>query len=446
MKSFFFLMILSCLAFLSHAQPDRRAMDSIRKLSEADHLAMMKQLGISALRPGVNGSDPKASNAANYDEAKANPFPVLPDPLLMKDGRKVTSPRLWWNERRKEIIEDFDREVYGRVPQHLPDVNWEVVKVMEHVEGNRSVITKHIIGRVDNRSYPSIKVDIDLKLTTPVDAKVPVPVIMEFGYVFPPGFRFSSDTAIVKEPTWKEQVLSKGWGYAVLLPTTIQADNGAGLTSGIIGLVNKGNRRKPDDWGALRAWAWGASRALDYFIKDPAIDATKVGIEGHSRFGKAAAVAMAYDQRFAIAFISSSGAAGLKLHRRNAGEVVENIAHASEYHWMAGNYMKYAGPLEWKDLPVDAHQLIALCAPRRVFISSGEKGDGWVDARGMFMAGMHAEPVYNLLGKKGFGTKVFPEAGTGLMAGDIAYRQHKGGHTPGPNWPVFLEFAGRYFR
>jgi hypothetical protein len=185
---------------------------------------------------------------------------------------------------------------------------------------------------------------------------------------------------------------------------------------------------------------------LDYFETDKDIDAKKIGIEGHSRYGKAAAVTMAYDQRFAIAYISSSGEGGVKLHRRNAGEIVENVAGSSEYHWMAGNFIKYAGPLQWSDLPVDAHELIALCAPRPVFIGCGEKGDGWVDARGMFMAAVAAEPVYTLVGKKGMGTSTFPSAETSLLDGEIGFRQHKLGHTPAPNWPYFIQFAERYFK
>jgi hypothetical protein len=150
----------------------------------------------------------------------------------------------------------------------------------------------------------------------------------------------------------------------------------------------------------LRAWAWGASRALDYFETDKSVDAKKVGIEGHSRYGKATIVTMAYDQRFAIAFVSSSGEGGAKLHRRNWGELVENVAAPDEYHWMAGNFLKYAATLNWNDLPVDSHELVALCAPRPVFISAGAtQGDGWIDAKGSFLAAAGAGPVYKLLGR-----------------------------------------------
>jgi hypothetical protein len=245
---------------------------------------------------------------------------------------------------------------------------------------------------------------------------------------------------------WQALALARGWGYATINTGSIQRDNGAGLTQGIIGLANRGQPRRLDDWGVLRAWAWGASRALDYFQTDPAVDARRVGLEGHSRWGKATLVAMAYDQRFAIAYVSSSGQGGAKLHRRNAGEIVENVAGQGEYHWMAGNYLKYAGPLTWGDLPVDAHELIAMCAPRPVFISAGQRGDGWVDARGSFLAAVAAGPVYELLGARGLGTAEFPPVETGLMAGDLAFRQHAGGHTDGPTWPTFLEFAARYFQ
>ncbi|GAB3166547.1 alpha/beta hydrolase family protein [Telluribacter humicola] len=415
-----------------------------QRKTRADHQHMLDQLGIKELRPGVNGSNPQAPNAANYDETKANPFPKLPENLTLKNGQKVKTAKDWWNRRRPEIVEEFDREIYGRMPANTPKVQWEVVSVSDTVIGAVPTKMKKLVGHVDNSSYPDIKVDIQLSLLTPAQATQPVPVMMEFGFVFPPGFRMPAQAPT--GPGWQQQLLEKGWGAAVLLPTSFQADNGAGLTEGIIGLMNKGQRRKPDDWGTLRAWAWGASRALDYFETDKDVNAKKVGIEGHSRFGKAALVAMAYEPRFAVAYISSSGEGGAKLHRRNWGEVVENVAAASEYHWMAGNFIKYAGPLGWNDLPVDSHQLIALCAPRPVFIGNGDKGDAWADARGMFMAAAAAGNVYELLGKKGLGTQELPVVETELINGDLAFRQHAGGHYPGPNWPTFIRFAERYFK
>lgn len=400
----------------------------------------MDLLGIKLLRPGRNGMNPQADNYANYDESKANPYPNLPDPLILKNGQKVTTARMWWNKRHPEIMEDFDREIYGRVPKDTPKVNWEIMSTKNEKNGDMPVITKQLVGHVDNSLYPTITVDIQLTLSTPADAKRPVPVIMEFGF----GGRFGRFRR-GDGPSWQQQVLAKGWGYAIIVPNSIQADNGAGLTKGIIGLCNKGKPRKADDWGALRAWAWGASRALDYFETDTSVDAKQVGLEGHSRYGKATLVAMAYDPRFAIAYVSSSGAGGASLFRRDYGEIVENVAGSGEYHWMAGNFIKYAGPLNWDDLPIDAHELVALCAPRPVFISSGSNnGDAWVDAKGMFLAAAGAGPVYRLLGKKDMGTTEFPSIGTTLIDGEVAFRQHSGGHTPGPNWPTFLTFAQRY--
>jgi hypothetical protein len=421
---------------------------AIQAASEKDHQRMMDLLGIKTLRPGASG-DANSPNAANYDQSKADVYKSLPDPLLLKDGRKVTSARMWWTRRRPEIQEDFDREILGRTPANLPRVTWEVVSTTQEMNGDVPVVTKRLLGHVDNSADPAIKVDIDLTLTTPANATGPVPVIMEFGFsrefMAAMAQRFPQMAAGNAGPAWQQQVLAKGWGYAELVPTSYQADNGAGLTEGIIGLVNKGRPRAPDDWGVLKAWAWGVSRAIDYFQTDKAVDAKQVGLEGHSRYGKATLVAMAYEPRLAIAFVSSSGEGGAKLYRHIFGEQVGNVAGTSEYHWMAGNFLKYAGPLTPGDMPVDAHELIALCAPRPVFISGGAtKGDGWADAKGMFLAAAGAGPVYRLLGKRDMGTTEFPPIETALTDGDVAFRQHAGGHTPAPNWPTFLAFAGRY--
>ena len=414
----------------------------VKLTAQEDHERIMKLLGITSLRPGPSG-DPKAPNAANSDESKATTYSGLPDPLVLKNGKKVTDAQTWWTKRYPEIMEDFDREVYGRVPKNVPKVNWEIVSKTDEVRDSIPVVTKKLIGHVDNSLYPLITVGIQLTLTTPADAPGPVPVILEFGFDFskfgrvPPGIN-----------DWQKLVLAKGWGYAVIIPTSYQADNGGGLTEGIIGLVNKGQPRELDDWGALRAWAWGASRALDYFETDKSVDSKQVGIEGLSRYGKATIVTMAYDKRFAIAFVGSSGEGGVKILRRNFGEQIENVASSAEYHWMAGNFLKYAGPLSANDLPVDAHELVALCAPRPVFISCGSPlvEGNWVDDKGMFLGGVYAEPVYKLLGKKGLGTAEMPPMGTVLTDGEIAFRQHSGGHTTGPNWPTFLEYAGKYLK
>ncbi len=422
--------------------------------AEQDHQRLLDLLHITSLRRGPDG-DPKSPSAANFDESKVGPDLKLPDPLRLNDGEKVTTPEMWWKLRRPEIVEDFDREIYGRVTKNTPKVKWEIAGTVTEENAGIPVITKKLVGHVDNSTYPVIQVDIQLTLSTPANASGPVPVMMEFG-LSPEALEAlrkrlsdAQRAALVGSgPTWQQQVLAKGWGYAILIPTSVQADNGAGLTEGIIGLVNKGQPRKLDNWGAVRAWAWGASQALDYFEADKAVDAKQVGIEGLSRYGKAALVTMAYDQRFAIGFIGSSGEGGAKIFRRKFGEQVENLASTTEYHWMAGNFLKYAGPLTPDDLLVDSHELIALCAPRPVFISSGSQQveGGWVDAKGMFLGAVGAGPVYELLGKKSLGTAEFPPMETPLIAGDIAFRQHSGGHTTGPNWPTFIMFASRYLK
>ncbi len=432
------------IALLAPATPattqDAAAPPPVEMTREQDHQRTMAELKIASLRQGANGRDPQAPNAANYDESKATLYPELPEVLRLNNGDRATTAEVWRDVRRGELFEKFDREIYGRLPENVPAVRWEVASSERGMNGETAIVTKELVGRVDNSGYPAIEVEIGLSLSTPAEATGPVPVILQFTSGRP--FRFNRPPP--EGPSWQEQVLARGWGYAQIKTATIQDDNGAGLTRGIIGLVNKGQPRSLDDWGALRAWAWGASRALDYFETDDAVDASKVGLEGHSRWGKATLVAMAYDERFAVAYVSSSGAGGASLHRRNYGELVENVAAPSEYHWMAGNFLKYAGPLSWDDLPVDAHELVALCAPRPVFISSGDEGDHWVDPKGMFLAAAGAQPVYELLGKKGMGTTEFPALEQGLMDGDIAYRQHAAGHTDRPNWPVFLDFAARY--
>ncbi|HET7219325.1 MAG TPA: hypothetical protein VFJ02_14810 [Vicinamibacterales bacterium] len=458
----------------------------VQLANTAERLRIMKELKISAIPPGAVSASP-----ATYDEAEANPYPDLPDPLTLKNGRKVTSAAMWRNQRRPEILEDFQREIYGRTPKNVPKATWKIVNTLNETEGDVAVVTKQLLGVVDNSAYPSVSVIIQATVTTPAKATGPVPVIIQFGggnfplpegMTAPPnpcappggfgargaggrggpagppaaagGGRGPGGPAAPSGPTWQQQLLAKGWGYAAFNPGSVQGDCGAGLTAGIIGLVNKGQPRKLEDWGALSAWGWGASRLLDYMETDKAIDAKRVGVTGHSRYGKAALVGMAFDERFAIGYISSSGQGGAKLHRRKYGETIENVAN-SFYHWMAGNYLKYTA--RWDTMPVDSHELIALCAPRPVFLSAGNNpgpvnpdgtvpiNDAWVDAKGSFLAAVGAGPVYNLLGAKDLGTTTFPPIDTAIIDGDLGFRQHTGGHTPAPTWPTFIEFAARHF-
>jgi hypothetical protein len=476
-----------------------------------------KLLGITGPPPaGASGSAPET-----FDESKANPYPNLPDPLVLNNGQRVTTAAVWNNQRRAELLELFEREIYGRTPKQTPKVTWEVLRTTREMNGDVPIITKQLVGRVDNSAYPALTVNILASVSTPANATGPVPVILSFGAGGPgfgrggvitdqgpgdgrpqpapttvcqptnappavaPAARGAQPPAAGRAggpaaagrggaagppapqgPTNQQQALALGWGYATVQTSSIQADNGQGLTCGIIGLVNKGQPRSLEDWGVLAAWAWGASRVLDYFETDRAVDATRVGMYGHSRWGKATLLAAVLDQRFAIAYVSSSGQGGAKLHRRAYGETVNNVANTF-YYWMGGNYIKYAG--RWDAMPVDSHELVALMAPRPVFFSAGndpqknpdgsiatrvnEQGqtvvaqayDAWVDPRGTFMAAAAAAPVYELLGRKGLGTSQFPPVDTKIISGDLGFHQHPGGHTSGPAWETFYTFAARHF-
>ncbi|TDO22704.1 hypothetical protein CLV32_1685 [Pedobacter duraquae] len=469
--------------------------------AQQDRENMMTQLGIKMLRPGASG-DNNSPNRANSDQSLANPYPDYPDPLISKSGKKVSNAQDWWKTRRPEIIEDFEREVYGRVPKTAPNITWHVKITDKEFVGFNPVIAKQIVGHADNSSYPMIDVNIAMTLVIPANAKSPVPVLMMFAPSALPApaqppkedlekINVALKALLIKsnpelqpvfekypaynpiaaqntgfnpfaprpagDPPTAEQLIADGWGYVLIDPASIQADNGAGLTKGIIGLTNKGQPRKPDDWGALRAWAWAASKALDYLATERMVDNKRVGIEGVSRYGKAALVTMAFDDRFAIGLIGSSGQGGTKPNRRNFGEALENLAGGSHY-WMAGNYMKYAaseavfGSKTANDLPVESNELIALCAPRPVFISHGipEKGDAnWLDHQGSYMAAVSAGSVYKLLGAKDLGvsndykTEKMPPVNQGMTSGQLAWRQHDGGHTDAPNIKYFLQWADK---
>ena len=468
--------------------------------SDQDHQNMMDQLGIKTLRPGPSGNE-KAPNHANTDESLANPYPNLPDPLTLNDGGKVTTAAMWWDKRRPEIVEMQEKYVYGRVPKDVPKVTWTVTAVDHEFIGFNRVVAKDLIGTVDNSTYPAISVKIHMTLVTPERAAGPVPVLIMFGQAGfpnpnePRGEELERVNAAMKallvqqdpslkdvfanHPAWEPlkptpfqppqmnadgdlpntwQLIAAGWGFALLDPASVQADDGAGITRGIIGLVNKGQPRKPEDWGALRAWGWGAGRALDYLATDPAVDAKHVGIEGVSRYGKAALVTMTFDQRFAMVLVGSSGKGGATLLRRNYGEAVESLT-GGEYYWMAGNFMKYGaseatfGSKTPGDIPVDSNELIALCAPRLTFISYGvpEKGDAhWLDHQGSFMATIDAGRVFTLLGAKAldivgdYKTAKMPPMNEGHLGGELAWRQHDGGHTDAPNMKYFIQWADKF--
>ena len=513
----------------------------------ADHQEMLAKLNITTpLRPGpagrLNADGTAPANYANYDETKATAKSPAPPLLVMKDGRRITTPAMW-DQHRKELLEVFDREFYGRLPEAAKTikVTWEVTATTEGMSGAIPTITRTLVGHVDPTYYPAITVNIAASVTTPANAAGKVPVIIQWGGA-PPGARGAAPAAgavrgagpaqagavpgagpvpvagaaaaagpapaaaargagqapapgvargagpapSANNPpfpngttTWQQAAISLGWGYGSLNSGSIQADSGANnqLRQGIIGLINRGESRKVDDWGALRAWAWGAGKLIDFFEQDSLVDAKQVAFEGHSRYGKATLVTLVYEPRVLTGFVSSSGEGGAKMWRHLVGEQVETLAAPGEYHWMTPNFIKYAGPLTVDDLPADAHQFVALVAPRPIFVSGGEyvewndnshpgsrwSNESWQDTPGTFMATAGASPVWKLLGKTPLSNKALgltfdtvpdamavkarmPPPLTPLVDGDIAFRQHDQGHTDAPNWSTFIGFAGRYFK
>lgn len=402
--------------------------------------------GLNGIRPGAKNGDPTSPYATNYDEAKANPEP-LPDPLAEADGKRAATAREWLDVRRPQIVAAMEDELYGKRPANLPQVTWTLGRERRTDDYGVPAVEKVLYGNLDNSGDPNIEVHIEAVLVTPaaaVDAGRKTPAVISINWINPPpGFPKENPSA-----DYRNLILKRGWSVVVYDPTTVQADNGAGLTSGVIGLVNKGKPRKVEDWGALSAWAWGASKVVDMLEANPNIDGSRIAIFGHSRYGKAALVAMAYDERIKAGFISSSGAGGAAPYRRHWGEQVENVAAANEYHWMGAHFLRYAsGARTAKDLTIDANAVIALAAPRAVFIGAGRAtadGDGWVDPRGMFLAEASAGEAWALLGQRPI-DKTQPPPLTLSDSGAMAYREHDQGHTPGPNWPYFLDFAGRAF-
>lgn len=366
------------------------------------------------------------------------------DLLKANDGTPVTTLKQWTSQRRPELMKTCQEEIWGVIPAeaHNLKVEWniETVSIADSAYGRFRECT--ILGKVDTSSYPALKHQPEIKgrLYLPENAKN-VPLIIQYAW-----FRFPP------HPTYLEECISRGWGFLQMDCTALQPDNGAYLTDYLIGLVNKGNWRKPQDWGTLAAWSWGVSRLIDYFDTTDLVDAERVGITGHSRYGKASLVTMAYEPRLAVAYISCSGAAGAAPLRRNMGQNIESVAVPNEYHWLAGNFLRWLGPLEKggymprkvEKLTVDAHALLALCAPRPVFVAGGTN-DSWCDWYGMYLTCRDASPVYRFLGVGGLTMEDRqPIPDKGYMDGNIAYRLHEGGHVDFLDWPAFAEWAAPF--
>jgi hypothetical protein len=377
----------------------------------------------------------------NYDEAKVGDYTL---PALGAKDRKT-----WETKRRPEIVRLFEENEYGRAPGRPAGMTFDVFD-----KGTPAFDGKAVRKQVTIRFGPEHSVD--LLLYTPAGATKAVPVLLNLS--------FSANSSTIDDPgikpgeVWGRDhkrvpapkggigrmnplpFLQAGMGVATMYYGDIDPDFNGGLPNGVRAMYPE---PKPDEWGGISAWAWGLSRAMDYLETDKAVDAKRVAIVGVSRLGKTVMWAGAHDQRIAMVIASCSGEGGAALSRRNYGETIAHLTEPTRYPYQfCANYAKYAKSVD--QLPVDAHMLVALMAPRPVLLQTGDK-DFWSDPKGEFLAAVAAEPVYKLYGKQGLGTDQMPAPGESILH-DIGYLEHVGGHGTVPSdWEVFLKFMQMHF-
>lgn len=423
------------LGLLSWATPA-----SAQVTSEAVHAAERAAFGFGTLRPGANGNDPTAPNTANTAEARVGSYALPP---LFETPQQQTEAG--WPARRAAIARLVEDNWVGRIPDAVARfrVEWSKAPAMDDRQAayaSRAEI-ENWTGRIttpDGRTGPVISATLYVPRGRTASSAV-----ISYTYVWPGGRQPSFGGP--PPPDSVAQALDRGWAWVEYRPQLLQADNGAEMQAGVIGLARW--PRQQFDWGALRAWAWGASQLREEMARDPRFNPRMITLTGHSRFGKGVLVAAAFDHAFADAHVSSSGAGGAKLMRRDFGERWENLAAAGEFHWFTPNIMRFArDPLTVHDLPVDAHMLIALRSPRPLFVTSGlaEKGDSWVDPAGMWAAVSAAQPAWELYGAAipRFGMPV-PESRE-QMPYPLAWYQHGEGHVPWPAYDEFYEHAAMF--
>lgn len=409
--------------------------------------------GNAANVPFIGKSDPsgnpvrlaKASgHVSNYDESKVTPY-TLPDPLVLASGERIKTAAEWTQQSRPEILRLFETEVYGRVPATAPSVTWEV---SENDTDYRDGLGK--LRRVKGRMGSAADApQMTLTVYSPSRASGPTPLLLSLSFNFQarPGTAAKGPPATAKVPPFDSigEVLGRNWTYATLAYSEIQPDRPGQWNQGVIGVTLKESQTQPapDEWGTISAWAWGLSRAIDYFSADKSIHPHQIAVTGASRLGKTALWAAAQDQRIAAVFSVVPGEMGASLIRRDWGETLDDMAQNFGYQF-AGNLQKYVG--RWDSLPVDQHLLIALCAPRPVYVNGGIS-DQWSDPQGEFLALVGAGPVYRLFGKSDLGTTMLPSLDQPVATGSLAFHYHSRGHTAVPaDWKTFLDFAERHFK
>lgn len=382
---------------------------------------------------------------SNYDESKVGQY-TLPDPLVLANGKPVRTARTWFKVRRPELLKLYADDIFGGVPANAPKAHYSIIDIDTNALGGLAI---HKDVRVQFGDTTAATV-AHLNIYLPADAHGPVPLLLHIVFSANPPFPVapaSSKKKSSSEPGPITNIFAHGYGYATFRYTDIQPDNSNSFQSGVIAesLASGQDKPAPDQWGAISAWAWGASRMLDYLLTDRSVDGKHIALIGHSRLGKTALLAGARDPRFALVFSSCAGEMGSSLARRDYGETIDDMV--ANLSWQFdGNFQKYAG--HWNDMPVDAHTIIALNAPHPVFITGGTR-DQWADPRGEFLAEVAASPVYRLVGRSGLGNSDTngPPVDTPIIGGDLGFYYHDGPHAiTAADWQVFLDFADKYFK
>lgn len=397
----------------------------------------------------------------NYDEALTGDYrPTLPDPLTMLDGTPVTTARQWTEARRPEIVGMFERYQFGKWPDSRPELRYTVAS--DEGLGGTAVRKQVTIYFSPDDDGPRV----DVLIYLPKDADGPVPLLLNLNFaannlaVDDPGVKVGTNwdartrTGAPATPANGRagrpmnatiaNFLREGFGFATLHYTDIDPDFQGGVPLGVRGLYLRPGQSEPapDEWGSISAWAWGVSNVIDYFERDPDIDATRVALTGASRLGKTTMWAGAREPRIAVVLASCSGEGGAALSRRNFGETVAHLTEPTRYPYQfAANYGDYgADPTR---LPVDANLLVSLIAPRPLLLQTGTT-DNWSDPVGEFLAAVEAGKVYRLLGKDDLGTTELPAPDQPIYH-TLGYFMHEGGHGTIPlDWQVYLEYIKRY--